>query len=106
MTENDRGDDRLVYSESRNINIGDYESRQIFVSLSSKVRNVNGKALLSISESQSLNVDEYNNSVVETYKNAKNIVNKLLDHREEKIRKWASDYTGDYFLEKLEGRPK
>lgn len=107
MSEQNTQYDEIVYSESRTINIGDFESRNIFISLKTKVKKINKKNnTITISDSEKMSLDEFEKDVDKTIVQAKNIVRKRLDREEKKIRIWAEDFAGDYFLRKIENPPK
>lgn len=99
--------DEVTYAETRNINIGDYESRSVFVSLKTRVKKINKKnATISIHDYSKCSTEEFDGDVDKTIVHAKNLVRGRLDIEERKIRKWAEEFTGDYLLNKLENPPK
>lgn len=63
---------RLTYSETVRVNIGDYEHRDIFVSFGTNV--------------------EKGESIDDAYKRARDIVRKKLSAREKKIRTLSQEY--------------
>jgi hypothetical protein len=95
----------LTYGETRKIGIGDYESSDVFLSFTLEVSKINGKNIASIHEHESMDLEEFNGDVQETYKKIRSFVKKKLDAKETAIRKWASTWTGDYPLEKIEDMP-
>lgn len=98
--------EEITYGETRKINIGDYEGRDIFLSWKAKLRNVNGRGILEIHEHESATVEDLDKTFKKNFKHLQRVVSECLDHREKKIREWASEWTGDYPLEKLENPPK
>lgn len=99
--------DELTYSESRTINIGDYESRSVFFSLKTRVKKINKKNnTITIHDSAKSSVEEFEGDVKKTFIHSKNLVRERLDVEERKIRKWAEEFTGDYLLNKIESPPK
>jgi len=78
--------DELGWSESRSINIGDYESRSVLVSI--KCRNVNGDAILPIHKSAKITLTD-TDDIHTAYKKLRRTVKAELDAEERRIRKWA-----------------
>jgi hypothetical protein len=103
MIGDDESFDEVVYAETRNINIGDYESRSVFISLKTKVKKINKKNnTISIHDSSKCSVSEFDGNVKRTIIHARDIVRERLDAEERKIRVGFTDFAGDYLLDKLE----
>ena len=99
--------DEVTYAETRNINIGDYESRSVFICLKTRVKKINKKNnTISIHDYDKRSTEEFDGDVKATINHSRKIVRERLDFEERKIRKWAEEFTGDYLLNKLENPPK
>lgn len=90
----------ITYWEERTINIGDYESRKIGLSLSTKVIDINvidKKLVISSSDSikfyKKSDMDSAINEAVSTVKN-------VLDENEKKIRTEVQRFVADSLIEK------
>jgi hypothetical protein len=107
MSKDNQYFDEVTYGETRNINIGDYESRSIFFSLKTRVKKINKKNnTISIHDYEKCSVEEFDGDVAKTFNHAKELVDERLNTRERRIRKWAETWTGDYLLTKIENPPK
>jgi hypothetical protein len=99
--------DELVYSESRTINIGDYESRSIFFSLKTRVKKIDKhNNTITIKDYEKCSTEEFEGDVNKTFIHTKNLVRGRLDIEERKIRKWAQDFLITDLRVKLENPPK
>lgn len=77
-----------TYSESRTINLDDYENIKIFSSIGI-TKKMNGKGSLEISESSKVESTGVSiGELEEALKLASSIVKKDLDKKETKLRKW------------------
>lgn len=86
--ENNLTPDRVTYSESRTINIGDYENVNSFLSYSTDVKRINKKLnLLEIRHSEAETLDENKEDFKSTVTRTVNRVKTILDMRETAIRK-------------------
>lgn len=83
--------DRITYSESRTINVGNYESVQVFLSYGANIKSINRvDNTATISHSDSLEFEKENfKAAVGTVTSR---VRAVLDHRERTIRKLTEDY--------------
>lgn len=91
MSQEDFNHDRLTYSESRTINMGDYESTQCFFSFSTTVKErYGGKKSVAIKESASVELSKLTKTKPEDFtKIAKRLVRRVrtvLDEQELQLR--------------------
>ena len=83
--------DRITYSESRSINIGNYESHQVFLSYGFNIKPINRvdhKATTQYSETVEFDKADFKNAVELVVKRVKTV----LDARERAVRKATEDY--------------
>lgn len=78
--------DELGWSETRSINIGDYEARSALASI--KCRNINGDAVLSIHKSARIKLSD-DDDVHTAFRKIRKIIKAELDAEERRVRKWA-----------------
>lgn len=97
--------DRVTYSESRLINIGDYEQIQMFLSFSSSVQASDNSRVptIKIHAKESAEVSGQLEEAAETLKTK---VRAVLDKEEKLIRKWSDAFTSFDTLDKLPKKRK
>jgi hypothetical protein len=83
--------DRVTFSETRSVNIGDYENVSQMCSISTNVVNKAGKAVVTLFDHQSEAVEAGQDHVT-ALKKAKGVVQKFLDTEETRIRKRSDDW--------------
>ena len=97
--------DRFTYSESVQINIGDYENRSRFASYSSSIRKKNDKAILELKKMET-KVRKEDETLFQLVKRVKRVVKNTLLIEESAIRKisenWVEFETLDKVPEKYE----
>jgi hypothetical protein len=102
--------DRITYSESRTINVGNYENVSTFLSYGADIKKINFRdstAKIGHSETEVLN-DETGAAFEAAVKKVVNRVKAVLDHRETTIRKASAIYddtTGDLSFDTLAKMP-
>lgn len=110
MSEVNGNHDRITYSESRTINIGNYENISCFLSLGADVKSINFRdktAKISATDSEVLN-DQSGEAFKSAVTTIVNRVKGVLDVREVQIRKASAAYNDIGFdsLEKMPILPK
>lgn len=89
--ENER--DKIAYSESRTINVGNYENINCFASVSMGVRHFNRRdKTITISHSESVELEDIKKDIENSFKLIKDSVKSTLDKREKFIRLATEDY--------------
>jgi hypothetical protein len=92
--------DKIAYSESRTINIGNYEKVEAFFSYSKKIVKYNlVDKTIEIQHSESMTIDDENNNFRENANAVVSKVKKVLDFREKQIRDALAkkqDFTDEY----------
>ena len=85
--------DRITYSESRSINIGNYEKVDIFISYGSNLKKFNQvDKTITIFHSESVTMEEEKEAFNETAKKLMLRVKGVLDKREKDIRIKSEDH--------------
>lgn len=85
--------EKATYSETRTINIGNYENITAFASLSVGVKHFNrvDKTIM-ITHTESKTVDQFNRDTENTFNMLKKSVRSVLNEREKQIRLATEDY--------------
>lgn len=92
--------DRVTYSETRTVNLGNYESKSMFLSFSTNVVKSPFNTKAEIRESATVNVD--GKDVSRACARAIKVVETRLDDQELIVRKMAKNFTTD--IEDNEGK--
>lgn len=85
--------DKIIYSESRTINIGNYENINCFASISMGIKHFNRRdKTITISHSESTILDDVEKDISNTFSLLKRNVKQVLNEREKQIRLASEDY--------------
>ena len=92
--------DRFTYSESVQINIGDYENRSRFASYSSSIRKRSDKAIIELKKMET-GMRKEDENLLKLVKRVKRFVKNTLLIEEKAIRKISEDWVEFETLEKV-----
>ena len=94
MENNNDTSDRFTYGEKRTINVGNYESIEVFANISSNLKKYNlVDKTVEIFHAESCTIDEEKEAFTNTALKTMDRVRKVLNMRELKIRNATMDYT-------------